>query len=356
MAHRRVLVVLAVSLSAGVLVGPVPWAGAIVEIPARVTVVSPPVSEVSFGGIDYGRSTAPKDDRIITTTWRVIEETGNCCETYLTTTPGGRLLDFGGRYVHYTDDRGLSWRRVEPLVPLLNGEGAIVAAPGGDVLGVEWDPYSGDHLQFFKFEADTQQWLYTEMPVHQPFYDREWIAVLPGPVTIDGETHEYVSFVKGGVPKEPWFYSTDGLNYTEITSKDLDRFLSGSSVQGPLPTVPDPDNDWVQPNTNGGMTQLGAGELLASPDFLAGWSLLDGDAFSWSSYVLPDGTEPEGILQVDSAGAVHNVVTSDDRTSFEYRVSADGGATWKTIAVELPANHSINEIDFRANRSAGVAA
>ena len=325
-------------------------------IPARVSVVSPPVSQASYGGVDYGRRASTKDDRAMTTTWRVVEETGNCCETYLTTTSGGRLFDFGGRYVYFTDDRGLTWRRVEPLAPLLNGEGAIVAAPGGDVLGVEWDAYSGDHLQFYKFEADSQQWLYTEMPVHEPFYDREWIGVAPGPITIDGQTHEYVSFVKGGVPKEIWFYSTDGVNYTAVTSKDVGRLLSGSSVQGALPTALNAASDWIQPNTNSGVTELGAGELLASPDFLGGWSLLDGDTFTWSDYTFPDGSEPEGLFQVDSTGRVHNVIPSADRSAFEYRTSDDGGATWKSLTVRLPRNHSINEIDFRANRAAGVAA
>jgi hypothetical protein len=325
-------------------------------IPAKVTVVSPPISEASYGGVDYGKRASTKDDRALSARWRVVEETGNCCETYVTTTPGGRLLDFGGRYVYFSDDRGLTWRRVEPLVPLLNGEGAIVAAPGGDVLGVEWDPYSGDHLQFYKFEGDTQQWSYTEMPVHEPFYDREWIGVLPGPVTIDGRTHEYVSFVKGGVPKEIWFYSTDGVNYTAVTSKDVGRLLSGQTIQGPLPTAADPDNDWVQPNTNSGMTQLGAGELLASPDFLGGWSLLDGDTFTWSDYTLPDGSEPEGLFQLDSSGRLHDVVPTSDRSAFEYRTSDDGGATWKSLTVQLPRHHSINEIDFRANAAAGVGA
>lgn len=336
----------------------VPTASAQVStaIPARVVVVDPPVSEASYGGVDHGRKTSPKDDRAMTTRWRVVEETGNCCETYLTTTPGGRLLDFGGRYVYFSDDLGLSWRRVEPLVPLLNGEGAIVAAPGGDVLGVEWDPYSGDHLQFSKFEADTQQWTYTEMPLHEPFYDREWIGVVPGPVTIDGQTHEYVSFVKGGVPKELWFYSTDGVNYTAVTSKDVGRLLSGQATQGPLPVTANPASDWMQPNTNSGMTQLGAGELLAAPDFLGGWSLLDGDTFTWSDYTFPDGSEPEGSFQVDSAGRVHNVIPASDRAGFEYRTSDDAGDTWKSLTVQLPRNHSINEIDFRANRAAGVAA
>jgi hypothetical protein len=123
---------------------------------------------------------------------------------------------------------------------------------------VEWDPYSGDHLQFYKFEADTGQWLYTEMPVHSPFYDREWISVLPGPVTINGLTYEYVSFVKGGVPwKEPWFYSTDGLHYAAVTSKGLESILGATPTQAPLAISPGALNDWVQPNTGSGMTPLG---------------------------------------------------------------------------------------------------
>jgi hypothetical protein len=352
----RVAGVLALPALLVALVVPTAAAQVSTALAAKVTVVSPPVSQMTSGGVDFGKNTGPKDDRAMTTTWRVVEETGNCCETYLTTTATGRLLDFGGRYAYFSDDRGITWRRVEPLAPLANGEGAIVAAPGGDVLGVEWDPYSGDHLQFYKFEADTQQWTYTEMPLHEPFYDREWIGVLPGPMTIGGQTFEYVSFVKGGVPKEIWFYSTDGVNYTAVTSKDLGRLLSGATTQGPLPVVANAASDWIQPNTNSGMTQLGAGELLASPDFLGGWSLLDGDTFMWSDYTLPDGSTPEGLFQVDSSGRVHDVVLSGDRSAFDYRVSDDGGATWKTLTVDLPANHSINEIDFRANRNAGVAA
>lgn len=336
----------------------VPSAGAVdTSIPARVVVISPPVSEATYSGVDYGRRSSPKDDRATTTSWRIVEETGNCCETYVTTTSTGRLLDFGGRYVNYSDDRGLTWRSVQPLVPLVNGEGAIVAAPGGDVLGVEWDPYSGDHLQFYKFEADTQQWLYTEMPLHQPFYDREWIAVVPGPVTIDGQTYEYVSFVKGGFPfKEPWFYSTDGLNYLAITSKDAETLLSGAAVSGSLPTAASSLLDWVQPNTNGEITALGSGDALAGPDFLNRWYLFQGEGLGWATYTFPDGSRPEGLFQADSAGWVHNVIPASDGTTFDYRISTDGGGTWKTITVGLPANHVIEEIDFRANRAAGVAA
>jgi len=29
---------------------------------------------------------------------------------------------------------------------------------------------------------------WTEEPLHTPFYDREWVTVVPGPISIDGTT------------------------------------------------------------------------------------------------------------------------------------------------------------------------
>jgi hypothetical protein len=326
-------------------------------LPGRVVAIAPAVDTVTYPSIDYGKKSTPSDDRHATTSWRMVHDTGNCCENYLTVGSGGRLFDFGGTYVNFSDDRGLTWRQVQPLTPLINGEGAIVMAPNGDVLGIGWDPYSGDHLQSYKYEALTGQWLYAEMPLHQPFYDREWLSVVPGPITIDGQTFDYVSFVKGATPwKEIWLYSTDGLNYTDVSSKALDQLLSGAATQGALATAARGANDWVQANTNGGMAQLGASNLLAQGDLLTTWSLFDGRTFSWSSYTESDGSDPEGLYQVDSAGRIHDVVPASDGASFDYRISTDGGATWRSITVALPASHAIEQIDFRANRAAGVAA
>ena len=94
----------------------------------------------TYDTIDFGRSASRSDDRHLKTEWRVVDATGNCCENYLTSDHRGRLYDFGGSYVNYTDDRGLTWKSVRPLTPLQNGEGAIAMAPGGDVVGVQWDP------------------------------------------------------------------------------------------------------------------------------------------------------------------------------------------------------------------------
>jgi hypothetical protein len=329
-----------------------------VAFDAQVVPIAPPVNEVAYASHDYGNDGVPSaDDRTATTTWRVVQATGNCCENYLTSTPSGRLYDFGGTYINYSDDRGLTWKRVTPLTPLVNGEGTIVLAPGGDVVGVGWDPYSGDHLQAYKYEADTGKWQYTETPVHAPFYDREWVSVVPGPFTIEGKTVEYISFLKGAWPsKEVWYWSTDGLNYTQVSSKIADKTLSGAAART-VATTARADNDWNQANTNTGMTTLGALGQLAAPDYPSSntaWSLFDGKTLQWVPAQLGDGTTPSGLFQVDSAGRLHNVIPQGSK--FTYRWSGDNGTTWSSLDVALADGSAVEEIDFRANRAAGVAA
>jgi hypothetical protein len=323
-----------------------------VPLDAQIVPITPEVREAVYPAVEYGKTARAAETR-----WRVVEATGNCCENYLTTTPGGRLYDFGGTYINYSDDRGLTWKSVRTITPLVNGEGTIALAPGGDVVGVGWDPYSGDHLQAFKYEADTGKWQYTETPLHQPFYDREWVTAVPGPFTIDGRTVDYITFLKGGWPsKELWYYSTDGLNYTQVSSKFVDKTLSGAAARS-VATTTRADADWNQPNANGGMTPLGNRGVLASPDYPEAstrWSLFDGA--QWVPAQLADGTTPSGVFQVDSLGRLHNVIPSESGTSFTYRWSADNGATWKSLDVRLPDGLVFEEFDFRANRAAGVAA
>jgi hypothetical protein len=314
-------------------------------------------TEGTFPMTDFGETKAKRDDRSGETAWTMFADTGNCCENYITSSSGGRLYDFGGSYINYTDDGGRSWKQVRPLTPLVNGEGAIAMAPGGDVVGVQWDPYSGDHLLAFKYEAAQDKWVYSEIPVHAPFYDREWIAAVPGPFTIDGETVPYISFIKGAWPsKEAWFYSTDGINYQRVSSKFLDMTLSNSQGgKSSVQTAAHPHNDWIQPNTNGGIFPLGNGSAIAAPDvpFSNGdWAVLDPKTLRWEAFVPRP--QAQGRYQVDSSGTLHNLVGRDDH--FLYRVSRDGARSWDTVSVPLPTDHVIEEIDFRANLSVGIAA
>lgn len=286
--------------------------------------------------------------------WRVVHRSGNCCENYVTTTPDGRIMDFGGSYVTMSADDGQTWSQVRPDVPrapIANGEGAIVVAPNGDVLGVGWDPYSGDELLAFKYEAAAGKWRWNQMPLKTPFYDREWISVIPGPVRVGGRTVPYVAFVKGGYPsKEGYLYSTDGLDYNNLTSK-----YAGSQSTGPVLTEPagqpQPYFDATQPNTGMGFTPLGVGRGLASPDspMASSWTqlkILETGDFVWHRFAFPSGA-PKGVFQIDSKGRLHNVIAGDG--FFTYRLSADAGISFKELKVDLPEGHTIEEIDLRAS-------
>src|SRR5690348_11232537 len=227
-------------------------------LPATVADITRPVSTSSYQTVDYGKR------KTGSTTLRVVQGTGNCCEDYLAITKAGRLLDFGGSYINFTDDRGLTWKQVQPATPLVNGEGTIDLAPNGDVIAIGWDPYSGDHLQSFKYDAVSGNWWWFEEPLHTPFYDREWVTVIPGPIAIDGTTYPYLSCLKGGYPsKELWLYSTDGLQYLDASSKFLDDEQNGTKSV-PLATAKSPTADWTQGNSNTGLAALGAGGALAA--------------------------------------------------------------------------------------------
>ena len=332
------------------------------DLLAQDALVSPMVFEPearSFEVTDAaGVSTASR--------WNVFEKTGNCCENHIVTDAAGRLYDFGGTYINFSPDRGKNWWRVRPNTPLYAAEGTLVAAPGGDMLGVVWDLY-GDYMLAFKFEAATAKWRYTVAPVHTPYYDREWIGVVPGPIDIDGQTAPWVSFVKGGVTKEEWLYSTDGLTYAGMSNKPIGAVANGT-VRAPLPITPSPDLDVVNAPTGMGLTPLGGGRALADPDFLylfsndqsSGYALLDSQPLHWSDYRLPAET-PNGQFRVDSRGWVHNVVIDDEaeRRAFEYRVSDDGGQTFRSARVALPEGMRMVsdwDVDVRVNGELGLAA
>lgn len=313
---------------------------------------------IRFETIDFGSSPSAKDDRKGTTAWRTVKFTGNCCENYLTTSSKGVLFDFGGKDLHFTEDRGKTWKTVKAIEPLVNGEGAVVAAPNGDIVGVTWDPYTGDRLMSFKYEAAEKKWLYQEMPLHAPFYDREWIGVVPGPFQFGPINAPYISFIKGAYPsKEAWFMSYDGLNYAQVSSKAVDSMTS-TPVEKYLKPHPNKDLDWIQANTHTGIVPLGKGEALASPDFpnIGGSWYIFNEAQKWAPFAFAEGVQPEGRIQVDSAGRLHNVIPATTGMAFDYRISPDGGATWKSVTVKLPKDATFEEWDFRANRAAGVAA
>lgn len=306
-------------------------------------------------------------------TWRVVRGTGNCCENYLAGAPSGALYDAGGMYVFESPDDGRTWRRVAPSTPWpQTAEGAISAAPNGDVVAVDWNPYSGDRLVAFKYDADDSAWYYNEVPLKTPFYDREWLAVLPGPFTVDGTEWPYLVLMKGGYPSDDavLYASVDGLNYTIATSRTVDSEASGS-VETYLDDVPDASIlDWTQPHTESYFTPLGDGRCLTDETAFsarAGFTEIgsdhclmrddsDGDV-SWYGFDTPAGL-PQGRFQTDSRGYLHAVQFETDST-FVYRYSTDGGKNWTEYRRDLPGNYEVREgmlWDFKVHGGNEMAA
>lgn len=316
-----------------------------VALPARVLDWTPSSNEIrSFATTDY---TDPKlGPREGTTDWRTLGSTGNAAELWFTITDTGRILDLGGRYVNYSDDRGETWKSVRPQEELVNAEGSIVQAPNGDVVAITWDPYSGDRVLSYKYNAAEKAWYYMYQPLHTPFWDRPSIEVVPGDFTDRlGNEVPYITFTNG-FPHDPWQYSYDGLNYTELSSPSDDR---GPAISSWLDVEPDPMFDYIQPNVALDQGLIPKFAPLGDGNAWYENLLFTGEDMLWHPWTFPNGDGIAGALQVDSRGWLHNVIRGGG--GFQYRISPDGGRTWNSIQIE-----GASPGDFRANGAAGVAA
>lgn len=294
--------------------------------------------------------------------WRVSTAGGNCCEVLVTATRSGRLVEFGGTYPIYSDDEGKTWTEVAPAVPstsrlpnpgprkIAGGEGTVVQSPDGDILGVGWDPYSGDRLQSFMYHAKDKKWYYQEAPLHEPFYDREWVAVAKGPYTIAGQTVPWVSMVVSNFNRHIVLMSLDGLNYFRPTQRDLDAVANGT-VSKFLPTTPDPDLDYMQEQAQTGLGTLAQGILSFDTTSECRTQTLQKDG-SWACFELPNEQEITGPLHTDSRGWVHEVIREADE--FTWRTSRNGGRSWTTQKFVLPNDMVSETYDFKANGKLGI--
>lgn len=314
-------------------------------LPAQVVDWTPPSTSVrTFASTDY--SDAVAGPRTGTIDWRVVAGTGNAAELWLHITKDGRLMDLGGRYVNYTDDRGLTWKSVRPTEPLVNAEGSVIQAPNGDVVAVTWDPYSGDRVITYKYTAAESKWYYMYQPIHTPFWDRPMIDVVPGPFTDPlGTSHPYLTFING-LPHDPWQYSYDGLNYPGVSYRSRDS-SSTTPISSWLEVKPDPIRDYTQLATDGLFS------TFAPLDDGKAWSenlMFTREDMKWHRWTDPNGEKILGSLQIDSRGWLHQVLSTG--TGFEYSTSTDGGRTWTSLEVSDAGRPG----DFKANASAGVAA
>jgi hypothetical protein len=288
-------------------------------------------------------------------TWRVTTAGGNCCEVLVAATSTGRLLEFGGTYPVYSDDKGRTWTQVRPAVEagLPNGEGTIVMAPGGDVVGLTWDAYSGDRIQTYLYDASERTWLNQTVLLHDAFYDRPWVAVAKGPFTIAGQTVPWVSLVLSNYTRQAVLMSLDGLHYFVPTSRDVDT-LRNARVEKALPVVADPQLDYLQEHSESALVSLAGGGALsfdAAKGSGCATQILQTDG-SWACFALPD-SEFQGRLHVDSRGWLHDVHADEDEIT--YRISRNGGRSWTTSTLAV-AGGTVESFDFKAHGRLGRSA
>lgn len=294
-----------------------------------------------------------------TRTWRVVLGLGNCCETYVAADAAGRLYEYGGTYLFVSPDEGETWTRVDNVIPNLQAEGAVVGAPGGDMLGVNWDPYTGDQLFSHKYVAATGTWYTSRTPLHQPFFDRPWVAVVEGPFDVHGLIVPYISFLMSNYTHGDIMYvSYDGLNYQVPDSSLLAQGLVPLRLEFP----PDPDRDWIQSIRGSTVYPLDGGYGLRDTHNLgdpcggdavltetATWSCPD-----WMDTILPP--QAGEVVRVDSTGAIHVISVETGGRTVDHRMSSDGGKSWRTVRARLPRGLVVEDWDAQVNAAADQVA
>lgn len=293
--------------------------------------------------------------------WHLTDAGGSCCAVYLAGTAGGRLVELGGGYPVYSDDRGATWYEVVPDLPAADAQGAVAVAPNGDVVGVAWDR-AGDRLVAFKHDAAAQRWWYRDVPGHQPLFERPWVAVVPGPFTRDdGTTAPYATVLRSHVAsdrQDVMYVSLDGLTY--VPESDEPAQVSEPLVTGYLEVVADAAMDVLQPHPAMRVTPLPRGGFLNVAPSLADPacpSTAYGADRAWSCVAMPGHAYTPG-LRVDSRGWLHEVErVSPDQ--LRYATSADGGRSWSYLTLPVPFGGTVDDLvllDHKANGALGRAA
>jgi hypothetical protein len=298
-----------------------------------------------------------------TAKWHWTPAGGNCCEVYITSDSKGQLLEYGGSLPLQSSDNGKTWKQIVFPTPLYNGEGAMVAGPNGDVFGIGWDPYTGDHLQGVRYTAATKTWETAEAPLKTPVFDRQWITYAKGPWNDNGKTVPYLTLVRGGtVTKAVELIATDGISYTTVSDPGLD--VSRATTEPfffKIPVVKNKDADFWQPNPGTFTLPLNAGGVILfanSGDDLGGAAAarLNPTTLLWEPIRLA--FKPAGVVRQDSRGWL--TMTNRVGNEIEFSQSTDGGVTWKKTTLVLPntvtkIQGSGNFVDVKVNGKLGQA-
>ncbi len=270
--------------------------------------------------------------------WRTVAGTGNCCENYVATTPEGRILDQGGSTLAFSDDEGRTWQGVRSPLVLLAGEGSVAAAPDGDIVAFDWAVYNGDTAFAYRYSAASKTWHTQSVLFEKPACDRPWIATIKGPFVLDDVIAPYATVVEcGAFVKPPLLISLDGLTY--VPSNSVTAPIGATIDLRSRMVAADANRDWLAP--------IAEFPIVALDNGLGVWreSAALRDTPIWASATRPE--IPGQVLRVDSVGTWHSVSVGAD--TLTYAISHDGGATWDSQNVQLPAGWRAGEWDFRVN-------
>ncbi len=292
-------------------------------------------------------------------TWTVFgnEHGGNCCEHYLAATKEGWILNFGGEYPTWSEDRGITWQEYRPSIfsqigclepkPTVPGqeglgEGSIVQATNGDLISMGWFPYpstsGADQFYAFFYDAEEGEWSWCFNRTPEPFYDRSWQVEVVGPINggiygngpwaslvISNFWHQ-VQNVGGQI-------STDGLNYDFFGFPDRDESLDLIEVDL-NPESLGPEWDFTKPHKEMRAFPVPSGGLYFPNYFLDGSDAYLDTSLNWWTGVTMNGSSlPSQYCSFDSSTALHCVTSG--QTSLVHMLSWDGGETWENRTYNL---------------------
>ncbi len=295
-----------------------------------------------------------------TTDWAIFlrAQGGNGAEHYLATTSKGWIMNLGGEYPTWSEDRGRTWTKyIPPTQPIdFLGEGAIIEAPNGDILANSWYPYTGDKLYSYFYDASEEQWSWFDNQLHAPFYDRAWQCVVPGPINFGGQSYPWASLIVSNYWRNSgmgYVISLDGLTYfpfPDPTSTDYQPM----SISFSLENAPDLMWDFVIPHREMNAVPLpGQGGLLLPKYFDNGDNAYLDKNLVWFRHSMPSGYSiPAPHLVIDSTGALHSVGRSGNILT--YHMSVDGGRNWDSQEFTWD-EKQIDEWEFQADGAHGLA-
>ena len=171
----------------------------------------------------------------------------------LAATKEGWILNFGGEYPTWSEDRGRTWQEWRPTIlsqfgcllpkPTVPGqeglgEGSIVQATNGDLIAMGWFPYpstsGADQFYAFFYDAEDQDWSWCYNRPPEAFYDRSWQVEVTGPISSIYGSGPWASIVISNfwhqVANRGGQISTDGLNYQNFDFPDRDANLDVMEV------------------------------------------------------------------------------------------------------------------------------